>query len=305
MTNPVINGWINLYKPRGISSAKALYPLKKILGRDTKIGHGGTLDPLAEGVLPVAVGEATKTVAYVQADTKIYEFEVTWGESRTTDDAEGDVTRTSEARPTESEINAALPALVGTISQTPPAYSALKVEGQRAYDLARRGTEVSLQPRDVEIHALILLASTQDTATFRVTCGKGTYVRSLARDIAGKLGACGYVSQLIRTQVGRFTRKNSVDLQKLVDLSPKDLLCKHVFAIVDVLDDIPAINIDAHHEQALRYGQEILAPTAALNDGDIVLLTRDGTQTPIALAEYGAGTFKSRRVFNIDLEIGD
>ncbi len=204
-----------LDKPLGISSAKAVAEVKRLL-KCKKIGHGGTLDPLASGILPLAIGEATKAFDYIASSTKQYRFTIRFGEERDTDDAEGQVIATTDVFPTREQIEAVLPHFIGAISQTPPGFSALKVDGQRAYKLARAGEVVEMTARTIEVFALVLDAvslNDQGTvfgATLTVTCGKGTYVRSLARDIGRKVNSLGYVSMLRRTAVGKFNEKQAI-----------------------------------------------------------------------------------------------
>jgi len=198
--NPV-HGWVILDKPSGVTSTQAVATVRRIFNAQ-KAGHAGTLDPLATGILAIALGEATKTVPYVQDAAKIYRFTATWGEARDTDDAEGKVTGTSEVRPDKSSIEAILPRFTGPLTQTPPAYSAIKVAGERAYDLARQGEEVTLEPRQVQVYEARLVEAKTDQAVFEILCGKGTYVRSWVRDVALALGTLGYVSQLRRTRIG-------------------------------------------------------------------------------------------------------
>ncbi len=297
-----LDGWINLHKPKGIGSTPALGAVKRALHPE-KAGHGGTLDPLASGVLPLALGEATKTVAYAMDADKAYDFTITWGENRATQDAEGDVTATSDVRPSPDQIRAVLAPFVGHISQIPPIYSAIKVDGQRAYDLARAGEEVELKTRDVVIYDLHLLETTTDTARFAVTCGKGMYVRALARDIATALGACGYVSELIRTRVGPFTLESAISLdffqQQGVETDPKAILQP----VQTVLDDIPALAVDAAEAARLRQGMTLgflarhQAQRLPTDLSGPILATLDGLA--VAMVRYEAGAVKPERVFNL------
>ena len=251
-----ISGWINLNKPEGVTSNDAVMILKRALGFP-KIGHAGTLDPLAAGILPIALGEATKLVQYMMEDDKVYLFDVTWGESRTTDDREGTVVDTSDIRPTDDQIKAILGDFKGTIQQRPPAFSAIKVDGKRAYDMARAGEEVELAERPVNIYELDLTESTPATATFRCVCGKGTYVRSLARDIAEKLGTKGYVSRLIRENVGPFGLNDAISLDFFRETSDKDHLESIVLPVQTVLDDIPELAVNDTEATRLKNGQKI------------------------------------------------
>lgn len=248
-----MDGWINLDKPLDISSARAvakakwlLYQLPKKEGIKSKIkiGHAGTLDPLASGILPLAVGKATKTVPYMMDAGKAYKFTVTWGQERTTDDAEGEVTQTSDKCPTNTEIEQILPQFIGNIMQTPPNFSAIKLGGKRAYDLARSGQEVAIKPREVFVKSLEI-ASTLNTSPLSLTtdflchCGKGVYIRSLARDIGRVLGCYGYVSALRRTQVGKFNENNAISLEMLENMVHKGV-SNFLQPVEFVLDDILA-----------------------------------------------------------------
>lgn len=251
-----ISGWINLNKPEGVTSNDAVMILKRALGFP-KIGHAGTLDPLAAGILPIALGEATKLVQYMMEDDKVYLFQVTWGESRTTDDREGDVVATSDVRPTAEQIRSVLPDFTGTIQQRPPAFSAIKVDGKRAYDMARAGEDVELAERPVNIYELDVTESTTDTATFRCVCGKGTYVRSLARDIAEKLGTKAYVSSLIRENVGPFSLNDAISLDFFRETTDKDHLESIVLPVQTVLDDIPELAVNDTEATRLKNGQKL------------------------------------------------
>ena len=195
-----IDGWINLDKPIGLTSTQAMAKVRWLL-KAQKAGHAGTLDPLATGILPIALGEATKTISFIQDGLKTYSFTVRWGEQRDTDDMEGKVIATSDNRPSEDQIRALLPKYTGDILQTPPKFSAIKIDGERAYDLARDGEEVELQPREVYIGSLGLLETRPDEADFLMTCGKGTYVRSLARDMGRDLGCLGFITALKREKI--------------------------------------------------------------------------------------------------------
>ena len=249
-----IHGWIAVDKPLGVTSTQVVGKLRWLLNAQ-KIGHGGTLDPLASGILPIALGEATKTIAFCMDHTKTYSFTVRFGEQRSTDDAEGEVIATSDMRPTEDAIRAILPRFIGTIDQLPPRFSALKIDGQRAYDLARAGEDVDLAPRAVRIDSLELLALRGDEADFRCVCGKGTYIRSLGRDLAQELGSVGYISALRRDQVGPFTVNNAISLDFSADSSQIPPLEDMLLPVQTVLDDIPALDLNEREAARLKNGQ--------------------------------------------------
>lgn len=298
LPKPVVHGWLNLDKPLGLTSTQALGKARRLLnGR--KAGHGGTLDPLATGVLPLAFGEATKLIPYVMDGNKEYEFTVKWGERRNTDDAEGHVVAESPARPSESAIITALPRFVGIIEQTPPMFSAIKLDGERAYDIARSGEIPEMVPRQVMIYGLELIAAPDaDHAVFRVVSGKGMYVRALARDLAHTLGTCGHVSALRRTRVGPFSLANSVSLEKLEELSRNGASSTALLAIGTALDDMPILNLSAGEAQQLRVGQSIIIRPQYIDimNEPVILATHQGL--PIAVVEAKAGAFRVVRGFN-------
>jgi len=249
-----VDGWVVLDKPVGMTSTHAVSRLKRIFNAK-KTGHAGTLDPLASGILPVAFGEATKTVPFVQDGEKTYLFTVRWGAETDTDDSDGKVVRESDARPEASAIAALLPRFVGDILQTPPQYSAIKIAGERAYDLARDGEAPVLTPRPVTIHALDLLSSEPDEAVFEARCGKGTYVRAIARDLGRSLGCYGHVSALRRTRVGPFYETDAVLLQDLDDEGARTrALCR----IEAGLMEVPRVVVDSGAAARLRRGQPVL-----------------------------------------------
>ncbi len=251
------NGWINLDKPVGPTSRDCVSAVRRLLGV-RKIGHGGTLDPLASGVLPIALGEATKSLPYLVDARKSYRFELAWGERRGTDDAGGEVLETSPVRPGRATVLAGLPRFRGRIEQTPPVFSAVKVGGKRAYKLARAGKPVTLAPRAAFIHSFDLAEMPDpDHAVFDVTCAKGTYVRSLARDLASSLGTVGYVSALRRTAVGPFKVTAAISLAKLTELGNIAAAESAVQPIEAALDDIPALALTAREAQLLRNGQVV------------------------------------------------
>lgn len=290
-----IDGWINIDKPLGMSSFKVVAIVSRILNAK-KAGHAGTLDPLASGILPIALGDATKTIEYMQDARKAYEFEVTWGAATTTDDAEGDVTTTSALRPDADAITALLPAFTGEITQTPPRFSAIKIDGQRAYDLARKGEEFTVKSRTVTIDSLTLLATTPDTARFRVDCSKGTYVRSLARDMGEKLGCYGHVTVLRRVKVGKFTEKTAIPLDDLEKIVQSRGVYAPLLPVATALDDIPALAITDSEAQRLRTGQTLLLPSTADITGTAAAFC-DGAL--VALVTIGENGVKPVKVFNL------
>lgn len=302
-----IHGWLILDKPVGPTSNGCVGRIKYVT-KAQKVGHGGTLDPLASGVLPIALGEATKTVQWVMDGEKTYEFTVRWGEATNTDDAEGDVTKTSAHRPTEADIKTALPAFTGDVQQTPPAYSAIKIDGERAYAKARRDETVALAPRTVTIYAITLLEIPDpDHAVFEVRCGKGTYVRALARDLALHLGTVGHIRRLRRTAVGPFTLERAVSLEAFDTVEEDNaasLLSQYLLSVETALDDIPALALTEQEARKLKNGQGIpilpVAQRAALRDisqGDVVQVTAGGTL--VALARIAGGEIRPVRVMNL------
>ena len=294
----MINGWIVLDKPLGLSSAQGVAAIKRLLRGAglpiPRIGHGGTLDPLATGVLPIAMGEATKLAGRMLNATKGYAFTVAWGVATTTLDAEGEITATSPVRPTNAEILAALPAFIGPIVQVPPAFSALKVDGERAYKLARAGEIVELAPRHLTIHAFDLIEAKPDAATFEVTCSKGTYVRSLARDIAEALGTVGHVSMLRRTQAGPFTLADAISLDKVAGLLDTNALEQAVLPLTAGLDDIPAFAVSPEDASALRQGRALPGHPALHG----LYLATDGP-VPVALVDIQSTAIRVVRGFNL------
>ncbi|MCB9973607.1 MAG: tRNA pseudouridine(55) synthase TruB [Rhodospirillales bacterium] len=253
-----LNGWINLDKPLNMGSTQALGAVKRFLN-PKKAGHAGTLDPLATGILPIALGDATKLVNFAQDSLKTYEFTVTWGERRDTDDAEGEVIATSDVRPSIEEIIKALPSFLGEVEQIPPKYSALKINGQRAYDLARAGLDVEMEvkARMIYIEQLNLLSATEQTVSLECVCGKGTYVRAIARDLAHMLSTEGYITNLRRTAVGPFHEKNAVSLDFLEKITDKAELENVLLPLETVLDDIPALALTQAEATRLRNGNAL------------------------------------------------
>lgn len=249
------NGWINLWKPVGMSSMQAVAAVRRHLSAK-KIGHAGTLDPMADGILPIALGEATKLIPLLHDDLKTYRFGVTWGVTTNTDDIEGEVTATSDVRPTQSDIETVLPQFIGDIDQVPPAFSAIKINGQRAYALARAGQEVVITPRRIYVDALTLISHDTDSSVFEVTCGTGTYVRSLARDMAQKLGTLGHCGFITRVNVGKFTENTSISLENLAQIPYTDLGAT-LWPLASGLDDILALAVTDTEAQRLQRGMDI------------------------------------------------
>tara|TARA_Y100001934_G_scaffold248689_1_gene309489 strand:- start:562 stop:1473 length:912 start_codon:yes stop_codon:yes gene_type:complete len=289
-----LNGWLVIDKPAGKTSAGVVAEVKRLTDA-AKAGHGGTLDPLATGILPIALGEATKTVPYLMERSKGYRFVVRWGEARTTDDEEGDVTETSAARPSVEQIEAGLPNFIGEIEQLPPAYSAIKVGGQRAYDLARKGQPVELTPRLVQVNRFELTSCPDaDHAEFEVDCGKGTYVRALARDLAVSLGTCGHVARMRRTWVGLFREETAISLDNLAELSHSAALFEAIRPVETVLDDIPALALTSQQADRLSSGQMV----RVLNAADGIYCARSSERL-VALAEAKDGEIRPLRVFHL------
>ena len=303
-----VHGWFVLNKPLGITSTKALSIVKRILNAN-KAGHAGTLDPLAEGVLPLAFGEATKTVPYLVDARKGYRFTVTWGEETSTDDREGHVTQHSAMRPSFDAILGALPNFIGRILQTPPAFSAILVDGERAYDLARDGVAVELKPRETDIFRLeIIQAADPNQCTFEMSCGKGTYVRAFARDIGRALGCYGHVSALTRTSVGPFRLAQAISLEMLEESAKDGAVMRNLLPLATVLDDIPALAVTDQEVSQLRLGRAILARgrlslhEGAGLDGEafavMPVYCRSRSGDPIAITNFEQGELKPTRVFN-------
>jgi len=306
--NPV-HGWVIVDKPSGITSTQVVAAVRRIFDAQ-KAGHAGTLDPLATGVLAIALGEATKTVPYAMDAEKTYRFTAHWGEARDSDDAEGKVTATSGVRPTRDEIEAAIPGFVGEVVQVPPAYSAIKVDGERAYDLARDGEIVELESRTVLIQQVTLLETPDsDHAVFEMRCGKGTYVRAWVRDIARALGTIGHVSQLRRTSIGGFKENAAVPLETLRGFMHSPAAFEHLRPISTALDGIPALAVAGPDAVRLRSGNPILMRAnlfARISDAfpeendlsglTVYLSTAEGE--PVALAALEQGELRPFRVFN-------
>ncbi|HEV8681008.1 MAG TPA: tRNA pseudouridine(55) synthase TruB [Stellaceae bacterium] len=297
-----VSGWLVIDKPYGLSSARVVAAVKRSTG--AKVGHAGTLDPLATGVLPLALGEATKTVRFAASGRKHYRFRIRWGEARDTDDCEGRVTGETAARPDAAAILAALPGFTGTIWQRPPAYSALKIAGRRAYKLARSGAPPDMAARPVEIAELYLLsAADPDHADFTATVGSGTYIRALARDLAEVLGTLGHIAELRRLAVGRFTENRAISLDCAVALGHSLAASEHLLPIETALDDIPALALTAEDAERLRHGQVVRprdcdgrACLAEIADGTIVGARLD--RLLVAVARIEDGGLRPLRIIN-------
>ena len=301
-----VNGWVNLDKPLGLTSTQALGKVRRLLNAQ-KLGHAGTLDPLATGVLPIALGEATKTIPFAQDRDKVYRFTVRWGEARTTDDCEGDVISSSDKRPTEAEITALLPRFTGNIDQTPPQFSAIKIDGERAYDLARAGEKIDMQSRRVTVYGFKLLKMTPDEAEFELECGKGTYVRSIARDMGQILGCFGHVSALRRTAVGNFTESTSISLDEFEKIVQSPNPDQVLLPVETVLDDIPALAMTAEEIGRIRQGQtlrflsrqDVDRLSVAGIDENTTLILAMGDNKPLALLEKDGIALYPVKVFNL------
>jgi len=290
-TRAEVDGWVNLDKPVGVSSTQAVGRLKHLFNAK-KAGHAGTLDPLASGVLPVAFGEATKTVPIVQDGVKSYRFRVRWGEETATDDAEGEIVARSDNRPAPREISSLLPKFVGLIEQIPPKFSAIKIAGARAYDLAREGEQFDIAPRAIHVYRLELISAESDFAVLEAECGKGAYVRAIARDFGRALGCLGHVADLRRTRVGPFSADFAVPLDRLPD--DAELMARAMLPLKAGLAELPALPVDRNGAAILRRGQPLLmrgglpakGPAWAACFGE-----------PVAIGAVEDGYFVSSRVF--------
>ncbi|GAB4360520.1 MAG: tRNA pseudouridine(55) synthase TruB [Oricola sp.] len=317
-----VSGWLVLDKPLGMGSTEAVSKIKWLFKAD-KAGHAGTLDPAASGILPIALGEATKTVPYVVDGEKVYRFTVKWGTETATDDAEGAVTAESDSRPDRADIEAILPDYTGTIMQKPPAYSAIKIGGERAYDLAREGEQVDIPAREVEIHSLTIVSHEDGRTAFEVECGKGTYVRSLARDMGRDLGCFGHVVELRRTVVDPFDEEDAVTLQELEKAAAaaeagleqhdgegddgdaaRQQRLEARFAVLDpflldpgeAMHGYPQIAVSGDQASRIRLGNPVI-----LRGRDAPLPAEDACAFErgrlVAIGEIAAGEFRPRRVF--------
>lgn len=327
----IVNGWLVLDKPAGMTSTQAVAAVRRAFNAQ-KAGHAGTLDPLATGILPIALGEATKTVPFAVDGEKAYRFRVLWGVETTTDDAEGQAVKTSDARPTRAAIEALLPRFIGNVMQTPPAFSAIKIAGERAYDLARSGEEVKLEARPVEIYTLEIIddaapGDVMNTTIFETECGRGTYVRAIARDLGRLLGCYGHVTDLRRTRVAGFTEERSVSLEELRDAAgynasrethpedggeeqdapppprtqtPEELAAaKQLLEPVEAaLDDLVEINVSSSDAGRLVQGKAILmrGRDAPIMNGTAYAMCKGRL---LALGELEQGEFRPSRIFNV------
>jgi tRNA pseudouridine55 synthase len=305
--NAALHGWLIVDKPAGITSARVVGAVKGATG--AKVGHAGTLDPLATGVLPLALGEATKTAQFASAGRKRYRFRIRWGIATDTDDREGDVLAESSERPDAAALIAVLPRFTGTILQRPPAYSAIKVAGRRAYSLARAGKAPELAARPIEIARLRLLGMPDtDHADFEAEVGEGTYIRSLARDLAAALGTSGHIAELRRLQVGRFTEAQAISLEQAVTLGHSLAASEHLLPIETALDDIPALAVTAAEAARLRHGQRIpirdpheRLSANSIDDNPIkegVLVNARHDCLAVALARFEDGALRPVRIIN-------
>ena len=302
-----IHGWINLDKPIGISSAKAVAIVRRVFDA-AKAGHGGTLDPLASGVLPIALGEATKTASFAMSQQKSYEFELAWGAETSTDDSAGVVTRKSNHRPDAAAVDSALAYYQGNIDQVPPFYSAVKINGKRAYNVARNAKDgvssITLEARQIHIESFRRLSSNATHARFFVACGKGAYIRALARDLGRDLGTAAHVTALRRLSVGQFHAGYAISLDFLETLTHSAAAFEHLHPVLRALDDIPALPISGNEASKLRHGQTLPVISAKARDRFQALLNGataiaiEGDR-PVALIVIKAGAVCPVRVLNI------
>ena len=301
----VVNGWVCLDKPLEMGSTEAVSKIRRLFNAQ-KAGHAGTLDPLASGILPIALGEATKTVPFMVDAEKVYRFTIHWGVSTDSIDREGEIVARSDVRPSLERVQAALTAFVGEIDQVPPQFSAIKVDGQRAYDLAREGAEFELAARRVTIHeAAVTAAPDVDHVELTIRTGKGVYVRALARDLAAALGAEGHVSALRRERVGPFSAENAVTLDSLEEMVHRGAASEGLLPVATALDDIPELAVTDQDAFSLRQGRPIvLLPRqvetlkARLREGSRTVSAFQG-QTLVALGQLRAGRLEPDRVFNL------
>jgi tRNA pseudouridine55 synthase len=307
-----VDGWVVLDKPENLTSTDAVAAVRRVFNAN-KAGHAGTLDPLASGVLPIALGEATKTIPFLMEADKAYRFTIRWGVSTATQDREGVVVATSDARPTLELVRQELARFRGEIDQVPPAFSAIKVEGERAYDLARAGEEVALKPRRVIVHEVeIESAPDVDTAILKLRCGKGFYVRALVRDLAAALGVEGHVHQLRRLAVGAFQADRAISLDALQELGHKGRASERLEPVETALADIPALAVSGEDAFKLRQGRPIVllphvVETLKSKIRPRLVSGQDASRAavalfegrPVALGDVRAGQFRPTRVFHL------
>ena len=294
----MLHGWIILDKPVGIGSTPCVSAVKRALREagepKTRVGHGGTLDPLASGVLPIALGEATKLAGHMLDATKVYDFTIGFGSQTDSLDLEGEVIATSHVRPSHNEVEAVLPRFTGPIEQVPPAFSAVRIDGKRAYDRARAGEDVEMKSRSVIVHSLSIIEAAPDFVTLSATVSKGTYIRSLARDIAVALGTVGHVTMLRRTRAGPFGLEKAISLDFLDHAAKARTLDGAVLPLIEGLDDIPALPVDPDQARLLHHGQRLIGIPA---EPGLYLATDD--HRPVALVEVSAGDLRVVRGFNL------
>jgi tRNA pseudouridine55 synthase len=307
-----VDGWVVLDKPENLTSTDAVAAVRRVFNAN-KAGHAGTLDPLASGVLPIALGEATKTIPFLMEADKAYRFTIRWGVSTATQDREGAVVATSDARPAPELVRQGLARFQGEIDQIPPAFSAIKVEGERAYDLARAGEEVTLKPRRVIVHEVELEdAPNEDTAILKLRCGKGFYVRALVRDLAAALGVEGHVHQLRRLAVGAFQADRAISLDALQELGHKGAASERLEPVETALADIPALAVSGEDAFKLRQGRPIVllphvVETLKSKIRPRLVSGQDASRAavalfegrPVALGDVRAGQFRPTRVFHL------
>ena len=292
-----ISGWVVLDKPVGMGSTQCVAKIKWLY-KAAKAGHAGTLDPLASGMLPIALGEATKTVPYVMDGCKTYRFSVKWGAETNTDDLEGEITNSSDLLPDEMAIRAIMPDFFGDIQQVPPAFSAIKIDGQRAYQLARDGEDLVIEPRMVSVYSFDLIEmSSENVCVFEMTCGKGTYVRAVARDMGRRLGCYGHICELRRGAVEPFDEGDMISLDELLEMSDDiEALDKVTIATGFVLDELPQAAIDRNQANRVRSGNSVI-----LRGSDAITFAEEAYATSgaelIAIGNVDKGTFNPKRVF--------
>ena len=291
-----VDGWLILDKPVGMTSTHAVSRIKHIF-QAKKAGHAGTLDPLASGILPIAFGEATKTVPFVQDGEKAYRFTVTWGAETNTDDSDGTVVSTSDLRPSQQQVADLLPRFIGTIQQVPPAFSAIKIAGERAYDIAREGEAVEIPARPVTIHALDLVGGDETCSIIEARCGKGTYVRAIARDLGRMLGCFGHVTQLRRTRVGPFREDEAIPLAELADSSQTAM--DYLLSVEVGLVELPCVVVDRNGAARLRRGQSLILRGREAPIGGMAYASCGGV--PVAFGPVNEGQLVPHRVFNLPL----